>query len=345
MGGFPSDNKPDSTPLGKEEHISAAISHFVAKGTTIDRNDATLLDDSSNNIKVSNAKYPDAATITVPKTTDPDPTYSHVLKRIISVKPSIDLSVSAAASSSAPSSSAPVDASLQKENVHATIIKSLNEQSGTKSSWEFRSNEKTAVIEQAVSPLMSREQAHQLAARAPGAKVFESRVDTGLYRVTLDLNEARNTLIAGNPLVSENVATVSEPSLPPELEALSALAQEKTSTSRPPAIAQQRNRAIEAKQQGSDATKSIELAVDKGKVETYATKPGNIYLVFGNESEMKAANALLTQQFGKDATRIAGQKNTIQICPDIKAFIDQRKTAAIPIDPIATEAKPRTNKL
>jgi hypothetical protein len=348
VGGFPSDNKPDSTPLGKEEHISAAISHFAAQGTTIDRNDAVLLDDSSNNIKVSNAKYPTAVAITVPKEVNPEnKSYFNELEKIISVKASIELSVSADASRSAP-----VDASLQKENIQATIIKALNEQSGTKSTWELRFNEKTAVSDQVVSPLMSKEQAFQLAARAPGANVFKSRGDTGLYRVALDLNEASKNLISGKPLVSENTASkdikvdrVPEPSLPPELEALSALAQEKTSTSRPPAIAPQRNRAIEGKQHGANATKSLELAVDKGKVETYKTKPGNIYLVFGNESEMNAANALLAQQFGKDATRIAGQKNTIQISPDIKAFIDQRKTAAIPTDPTATDANSRKNTL
>lgn len=69
VGGFPSDNKPNTTPLGKEEHIQAARTHFQIENPE----DVMLVDDSSRNIAI--AKLHKHATVEVPKQPDPEPNY------------------------------------------------------------------------------------------------------------------------------------------------------------------------------------------------------------------------------------------------------------------------------
>ncbi len=76
VGGFPSDNNPDNTPLGKEEHINAALWHFKNKGVIIDRKDAILVDDTSRNLDI--AKQYGNGIVQVPKYPDNHPQHNRV---------------------------------------------------------------------------------------------------------------------------------------------------------------------------------------------------------------------------------------------------------------------------
>ena len=64
IGGYPSDGKPNSGPLGKEEHIAAAIAYFKSKGIIIERKNTILADDSPRNCKIAKEHGP---TVLVPK--------------------------------------------------------------------------------------------------------------------------------------------------------------------------------------------------------------------------------------------------------------------------------------
>lgn len=74
IGGFPSDNKPDSTPLGKEEHIAAAVNFFKAKGVNIERSDVMLVDDTTRNLTIAQERsgLQKENCVTVPKEPNPN---------------------------------------------------------------------------------------------------------------------------------------------------------------------------------------------------------------------------------------------------------------------------------
>lgn len=83
VGGYPSHGKPDGSPDGKEQHITAAIQHFNKQGVGLRREDTMLVDDSTHNI----SKVPSGTTVIVPRDRNPPPTYFEEIRKFASKVP------------------------------------------------------------------------------------------------------------------------------------------------------------------------------------------------------------------------------------------------------------------
>ncbi len=84
VGGFPSDNNPDATPLGKSEHIKAAQAHFENFGFKIGIQDTILVDDTTRNLDIAcEMGMPKENTIRVSKAPNAEADYLHALNEIV----------------------------------------------------------------------------------------------------------------------------------------------------------------------------------------------------------------------------------------------------------------------
>jgi hypothetical protein len=122
--------------------------------------------------------------------------------------------------------------------------------------------------------------------------------------------------------------------LPPDLEALGALAKMKeVKKAEPVSMMFNKQSAISSGTllaQVKDNDEKLNAALNKGEAKEYPGREGRKYFVFQNEVDKTAAIAMLTEKFGKDACQSSRQDRTLELLSEpAKAFGEQLKQAKI----------------